>query len=176
MERDLYLKQNKKKYIFIYTYIYICISLSLRPSAPKSCDFLRLRRPFLPLPAKLCKLSRPKDARYACDQETAIFFAITKGITDSDCGKTCDTRVCSEESVENGDARSEMEREYSGTGMTGRPGHRAMEMNGRSAVSYLVRTPRVPFFVLILIGLEVNGGLTFQRLRCTAQPSPGHVR
>ena len=32
-----------------------------------------------------------------------------------------------------------------------------MEMNGRSAVSYLVRTPRVPFFMLILIGLEAKG-------------------
>ena len=31
------------------------------------------------------------------------------------------------------------------TGVTGQAGHRTMEMNGRSTVSYLVRTPRVPF-------------------------------
>ena len=31
-----------------------------------------------------------------------------------------------------------------------------MEMNGRSTVSYLVRTPRVPFFMLISIGLEAQ--------------------
>ena len=46
--------------------------------------------------------------------------------------------------------------------MTGRPGHHTMEMNGRSTVSYLVRTPRVPFFTLILIGLEREGLLAFQ--------------
>ena len=39
----------------------------------------------------------------------------------------------------------EMKDGWSGTGMTGRPGHRTMDMNGRSTVSYLVRTPRVPF-------------------------------
>ena len=50
----------------------------------------------------------------------------------------------------------------SGTGMTGRPGHRTMEMNGRSTVSYLVRTPRVPFFMLIVIGLEAKNRLAFQ--------------
>ena len=38
--------------------------------------------------------------------------------------------------------------------MAGRPGHRTMEMNGRStAVSYLVRTPCVSFLTLTLIGL-----------------------
>ena len=52
----------------------------------------------------------------------------------------------------------------SGTGMTGRPGHRTMEMNGRSTVSYLVRTPLAPFFMLILIGLEAKGLLAFQGL------------
>ena len=41
--------------------------------------------------------------------------------------------------------------------MTGRPGHHAMEMTGRSTVSHLVRTPRVPFFMLMLIGLEAKG-------------------
>ena len=49
--------------------------------------------------------------------------------------------------------------------MTGRPGHRTMEMNGRSTVSYLVRTPRVPFFMLVLIGLEAKGLLAFQGRR-----------
>ena len=32
-----------------------------------------------------------------------------------------------------------------------------MEMNGRSTMSYLVRTPCVPFFMLISIDLEANG-------------------
>ena len=45
-----------------------------------------------------------------------------------------------------------------GTGMTGRSGHRTMEMNGKSTVSYLVRTP-------ILKGLEVKGFLAFQGRR-----------
>ena len=49
--------------------------------------------------------------------------------------------------------------------MTGRPGHRTMERKGRGAVSYLVRTPRVPFFMLILIGLEAKGFLAFQGRR-----------
>ena len=50
----------------------------------------------------------------------------------------------------------------SGTGMMGRPGHHTMEMNGRSTASYLVRAPRVAFFMLILIGLEAKGLLAFQ--------------
>ena len=49
--------------------------------------------------------------------------------------------------------------------MTGRPGHRTMETNGKSTVSYLVRTPRVPFFMLILIGLEAKNLLAFQGRR-----------
>ena len=49
--------------------------------------------------------------------------------------------------------------------MTGRPGHRTMEMSGRSTVSYLVRTPRVPFFMLVLIGLEAKNPLAFQGRR-----------
>ena len=36
------------------------------------------------------------------------------------------------------------------------------EMNGGSTVSHLVRTPRVPFFILILIALEAKGLLAFQ--------------
>ena len=51
---------------------------------------------------------------------------------------------------------------YRGPGMTGRPGYRTMEMNGRSTVSYLVRTPRVPFFMHYFIGLEAKGRLAFQ--------------
>ena len=50
----------------------------------------------------------------------------------------------------------------SGTGMTG---HRTMEMIGRSTASYLVRTPRVPFFMLVVIGLEGRGLLAFQGRR-----------
>ena len=38
----------------------------------------------------------------------------------------------------------------------GRPGHRTMEVNGRSTVSYLVRTLHVPFFLLLSIGLEAG--------------------
>ena len=34
--------------------------------------------------------------------------------------------------------------------MTGRPGHRTMEMNGGSSASYLVRTPCVPLFCTLL--------------------------
>ena len=49
--------------------------------------------------------------------------------------------------------------------MTGRPGHCTMEMTGRSAVSYFMRTPRVPFFVLILISLEAKGLLAIQGRR-----------
>ena len=49
--------------------------------------------------------------------------------------------------------------------MTGRPGYRTMEMNGKSTVSYLVRTPRIPFFMLILIGLEAKNLLAFQGRR-----------
>ena len=66
--------------------------------------------------------------------------------------------------------------------MTGRPGHRTMEMNGKSTVSYLVRTPRVPFFMLILIGLAGSKepfsfpGATWDHFRCTVEPLPGHIR
>ena len=41
-----------------------------------------------------------------------------------------------------------------GIGMTGRPGYHAMEVNGRSTVSHLVRTPHVP--------LQAKGLLAFQ--------------
>ena len=41
--------------------------------------------------------------------------------------------------------------------------NRTMEMDGRSTASYLVRTPRVRFSMLILIGLEAKGLLAFQR-------------
>ena len=40
-----------------------------------------------------------------------------------------------------------------------------MEINGRSTVSYLVRTPRIPLFMLILIGLEAKNRLAFQGRR-----------
>ena len=49
--------------------------------------------------------------------------------------------------------------------MTGRPGHRTMEMNGRSTVSYLARTPRAPFSMLFLKALEAKGLLAFQGRR-----------
>ena len=41
----------------------------------------------------------------------------------------------------------------------------ATEMNGGSIASYLARTPRVPFLMLIFIGLEAKGSLDFQGRR-----------
>ena len=63
--------------------------------------------------------------------------------------------------------------------MIGRPGHRMMEMNGGGTVSYLV--PRVPFSMLILNRSGSKGafgfpGATWDRFRCTVEPSPGHIR
>ena len=46
--------------------------------------------------------------------------------------------------------------------MTGRPGCRTMEMFGGSIASYLARTPRIPLFVLIFIGLETKNVLDYQ--------------
>ena len=43
--------------------------------------------------------------------------------------------------------------------MTGRPGHRTMEMNGGSSTSYLARTPRIG-----------------DHFHCAVEPSPGHIR
>ena len=42
------------------------------------------------------------------------------------------------------------------------------------------RTPRVPFLMLIVTGLEAKGafrlpGATWDRFRCTVAPSPGHI-
>ena len=68
----------------------------------------------------------------------------------------------------------------SGTGMTGRP-DRTMEMSGESTASYLVCTPCVPVFWLVLIGLEAKGLLDFlgrrgiTRSRCAVEPSPSHM-
>ena len=60
--------------------------------------------------------------------------------------------------------------------MAGRLGHRTMEMNGRSTVSYLVCTPRVPFFVLISVGLEAKGLLAFQGRRGITSVVRRHFR
>ena len=65
--------------------------------------------------------------------------------------------------------------------MTGRPGHRTMEINGGSSVSYLARTPCVPLFCTLFdrVGnrrafrLPGEGGDHFH---CTAEPLPGHIR
>ena len=48
--------------------------------------------------------------------------------------------------------------------ITGRPGpgFRTMEMFGGSAASYLARTPRIPLFVLVFIGLEAKKLLDYQ--------------
>ena len=64
--------------------------------------------------------------------------------------------------------------------MTGRLGHRTMEINGGSSVSYLVRTPCVPsFFTLFTKGgkrgafrLPGEGGDHFH---CAVEPSSGHI-
>ena len=70
---------------------------------------------------------------------------------------------------------------FSGTSMTGRLGHRTMSLNGRSTVSYLTRTPRVPLFVLVnyrsgsKAGFSLPGA-TWAHFRCMAEPSPGHIR
>ena len=50
----------------------------------------------------------------------------------------------------------------SGTDMTGRPGHRTMEMIGGSSAPHLARTPCVPLFVLFLVGVETEGLLDYQ--------------
>ena len=65
--------------------------------------------------------------------------------------------------------------------MTGRPGHRTMEMNGTSTVSYLMRTPRVPFCHAYFNRSGSKEpfsfpGATWDRFRCTVEPSPGHIR
>ena len=55
--------------------------------------------------------------------------------------------------------------DFSGADMTGRPGDHTMEVDGGSTVLYLARTPRVPLFVLVLVGLEAKGLLDFQGRR-----------
>ena len=65
--------------------------------------------------------------------------------------------------------------------MTGRLGHRTMEMNGGSSVPYLARTPCVPLFSILFkrggnrraFRLPRAGGDHFH---CTVEPSPGHIR
>ena len=46
--------------------------------------------------------------------------------------------------------------------MTGRPGHRTMEMNGGSSAPYLARTPCVPFFSTLFNRVETEGFLDYQ--------------
>ena len=46
--------------------------------------------------------------------------------------------------------------------MTGRPGERTMEMDGRISASYLAHAPCVPLLMLVLVGLETKGLLDFQ--------------
>ena len=66
----------------------------------------------------------------------------------------------------------------------GRPGDRTTDMNGGSTVSYLARTPRIPFFLLIFMGLSAKGlldfqgrlsGATWDRFPYTVETSPGHI-
>ena len=66
-------------------------------------------------------------------------------------------------------------------GMTGRPGHWTMEMNGGSSAPCLACTPCVPLFCTLFnrcgsrraFGLPGAGGDHFH---CTVEPSPGHIR
>ena len=59
-----------------------------------------------------------------------------------------------------------------------------MERDGGITVSYLARAPRVPLFMLLLIGLEAKGllgafrlpGATGDHFHCTVEPSPCHIR
>ena len=60
--------------------------------------------------------------------------------------------------------------------MTGRPGDRTMEMNGRSTVSYLACAPCVPVLLLVFIGPEAKGISEWAHFRCAVEPSPGHIR
>ena len=46
--------------------------------------------------------------------------------------------------------------------MSGRPGHRTMEMNGVSSPPCLACTPCVPLFLLCLIGVETERLLDYQ--------------
>ena len=41
--------------------------------------------------------------------------------------------------------------------MTGRPGHRTMEINGGNSAAYLARTPCAPLFCTCLVGVETEG-------------------
>ena len=66
--------------------------------------------------------------------------------------------------------------------MTGRPGHRTMEMNGGSSVSYLARTPCVPLFYTYF-GTKSGNGRAFSlpgeggdHVHCSVEPGSGHIR
>ena len=54
------------------------------------------------------------------------------------------------------------DRQYSMPDMTGRPGCQTMEIFGGSTASYLARTPRIPLFEFIFIGLETKNVLDYQ--------------
>ena len=65
--------------------------------------------------------------------------------------------------------------------MTGRPGHRTMEINGGSSAPYFACTPCVPLFCTSLIGVKTEALLDYQgragdHVHCTVEPSPGHIR
>ena len=65
--------------------------------------------------------------------------------------------------------------------MTGRPGHRTMEMIGGNSAPYLARTPCVPLLSTLFtkcgnrraFRLPGAGGDHFH---CTVEPSSGHIR
>ena len=69
---------------------------------------------------------------------------------------------------------------FSGTIMTGRPGHRTMEMNGGSSVSYLTRTPCVPSFCTLVTKGGKRGAFRLpgeggDHFHCTVEPSSSHI-
>ena len=65
--------------------------------------------------------------------------------------------------------------------MTGRQGHRTMEMNVGSSAPYLTCTPCVPLFCTSFLGVETEALLDYQgragdHFHCAVGPSPGHIR
>ena len=70
---------------------------------------------------------------------------------------------------------------FSMPNMTERPGHRTMEMNGRSSAPYLACTPCVPLFcTLFTRGGNRRAfrlpGVHGHHFHCSVEPLPGQVR
>ena len=77
-------------------------------SVPKSRESLRLRQRILPLPRKIARVLRPQDVRCSCDQKSLVnsdFLCDESDKNDSHYGMPCDSRICGENSLANGDTR-----------------------------------------------------------------------